>query len=101
MQDSATGALSDALRLWEHIFGFGDQQHLLALFSGLHKLGDKKLYMPADRFYLPHEWDEALAWARQQDSINREVYFCAHLLVDRQRKKDQAAPILALYADVD
>jgi DNA-binding HxlR family transcriptional regulator len=91
--------LDDAARLWAHVFA--GQPHLLALFTGFYKADVKRLEMPATRFYAHDHLDEALAWAAQQDGINRECYFCAHQLLAEQRKKEHAAPVLAVYADVD
>lgn len=90
--------LDDAARLWTHLFD--DQPYLLSLFSGF--LNDaRRLDMPATRFYPRDKLEDALAWAAQQDAINREVYFCAHQVIGQERKKEQAAPVLAMYADVD
>lgn len=87
-----------AIRLWRHLFG--DRTDLLGLFTAFRNDKDQ-LSMPAERFYTPDQLDEAWAWARQQDSIHREVYFCAHQLLAPQRIKDNAAAVLALWCDVD
>jgi hypothetical protein len=91
--------MSDAMRLWEHVFH--GQPHLVALFTGFYQQDHKRLDMTSTRFYPPDHLNDALAWAEQQDSINREVYFCAHQLLGKQRVKEQAAPVWTIYADVD
>jgi len=92
---------NDALRLWRHVFG--DRPDLIELFSGYRReRSDKaRLDMPAARHYHVGELADAWAWAAQQDSINRDVYFCCHQLLAPQRIKDNAASVLALWCDVD
>jgi len=80
---------------------FGTRPDLAALFTGYRKEGSDALMMPSTRYYMPDQLDQAEAWAMQQDGINRDVYFCAHQLLAAKRTKDHAAPMVALYADVD
>ena len=91
--------ITPAAALWRHVFG--TRPDLAALFTGYRKPGADALSMPSTRYYKPDELDEAEAWASQQDGINRDVYFCAHQLLAAKRTKEHAAPLMALYADVD
>lgn len=91
--------IGDAVRLWGHLFDH--QPHLLSLFTGYLSPAKRRLEMTATRFYAEHQWSDALAWAEQQDEINRECYFCAHQLVAPERVKGNAAPVTCLWADLD
>jgi hypothetical protein len=92
--------MSAALDLWRHIFG--ERRDYLAIFSGLRKQGVEQLSLTETRYFTyPDELDAAEAYADRQDQLGREVYFCAHLLIDRRRVKENASAIVALWADVD
>jgi hypothetical protein len=91
-------ATPSAIRLWRHLFG--DRPDLIELFTAYRDDKDR-LQMPSARHYTVATLDDAWAWARQQDSINREVYFCAHQLLVPERRKDNAAAVLALWCDLD
>jgi hypothetical protein len=89
-----------AAKLWRHIFG--DRRDVMAIFSGLHVPGKKDLEMESTQYFsYPEEIDKAEAHAALMAKRNREVYFCAHLLLAKQRRKDNASALLALYADND
>jgi hypothetical protein len=86
--------------LWEHIFG--DQTGLMAVWSG-HRIPDQRdLVDPTTKYY---EWPgQAGAASNQLDhesGSGREAYVCAHLLTQRRRIKENAAPMLAAYVDGD
>lgn len=92
------GTTPSAIRLWRHLFG--DRPDLIQLFTAYRDDKDR-LQMPSTRHYTIIELAAAWAWAQQQDSINRECYFCAHQLLAPERVKDNAASVLALWCDVD
>jgi hypothetical protein len=88
-------------RLWEHLYG--DLSGILALFSGVraepgcNDLGDTR----SAYFDYPRQTGEAEKLCLRWSGEGREVYHCAHLLNARRRMKENAAPVLALYADGD
>ncbi|MHB8576247.1 MAG: DNA-primase RepB domain-containing protein, partial [Dehalococcoidia bacterium] len=84
--------------LWETVFG--DRDGVLGLFSGTRVA--RRLQRPRDGFFhYPDEVPAALAWVRAEADLARELYHCSHLLVRPRRRKVDAAPLTALYADVD
>lgn len=93
------GPTDEAIRLWQHVFG--NRPERLQVFSGFRKSGEKQLLNTAEKYYSPHEWAAALAWASKQNHMGREVYFCAHQLLNDERRKENAATVCALWADVD
>jgi hypothetical protein len=87
--------------LWRHIFGEG--HGFLCLFSGRRPApGDKRLLEVAETYW---PYPQSLAFAEQeayqQDALGREVYFCAHLLTRKRRRKEAAAPVWSLWVDGD
>ena len=41
-----------------------------------------------ERFFkYPEALEDGLAWAEQEERAGRDVYFCAHLLIDESRRK--------------
>ena len=89
----------DALALLDRLFG--EQEGWLALFSG-ERGGDGKLVSPqTDYLRLPDEREAVPARLDAFNAAEREAWFCAHLLTERKRKKENASPLSALYADVD
>lgn len=98
---------NNRIKGWQHIYG--EQQGYLALFSGTrpssgeypHKNRlDKKTVSPS-YFKWPKEAEQAARWADEKSSAGREVYHCGHLVTRPERKKEYAAPMVALYADGD
>jgi hypothetical protein len=87
--------------LWAHIFG--DQRGYLAVFSGIRPVpGAKQLDQPRSDYYpYPEQAAAALTRAHDLSRQGREVYTCAHLLTEKRRKKEAAAPLWALYVDGD
>ncbi len=84
--------------LWESLYG--GVEGYLALFSGLRP--QRRLERPqAGYFPYPHRADEAQAWVRTATAAGREVYHCAHLLTELRRRKAYAAPLAALWVDLD
>jgi hypothetical protein len=96
-----TPAALTARDLRAHIFS--NRRDRLAMFSGLRKRPeDRDLQMPSTRYFdFPEQAEQAEAWARQQDALNREVYFCVHLLFTDRRIKENAAPIVTIWTDAD
>ena len=80
----------------------GDQHGLLALFSGKRVPGVQKLQDPQYEFFVyPTLVPDAAKWIRAQARAGRETYICAHLVLDRRRKKESAAPVGSLWCDQD
>src|SRR5829696_6998415 len=88
-----------ALDLWQHIFG--DSRGLLQIFTGKRNADDGLIDEKGRYFRYPEEARRAWAWAKEESDRFREAYFCAHLLTRKRRVKENAAPMLALYADGD
>lgn len=85
--------------LWRHIFG--ERNGLLEVFTGIRPEEGKLQQIKENVFNYPHAVDSAAEWAIEKTEEGREVYFCAHLLKEPCRKKENAAKILALYAEKD
>jgi hypothetical protein len=98
----------EAEQLWHHLFA-GVGGGYLALFTGSRPapVTDGRnersgLIKPVTQYYrYPDQLKAALTWATSQAAEGREVYFCAHLLTDKRRIKKNAAPIAALWVDLD
>jgi RepB DNA-primase from phage plasmid len=90
---------SDAVRLWQHLHG--KRPDLIEVFTAFRS--DKgRLEMPKVEHFRPDRLEAAAEFARFHDQErNRETYFCAHQLLAPQRVKDNAAPVVCLWADVD
>jgi hypothetical protein len=87
-----------ALDLWRTIFG--DGEGYLCVAGGV-RVG-KKIPDFRQRFYWwPEQAEEAATWCLERSREGWEVYFCAHLLTGRERIKENAAPVRALYAEYD
>jgi hypothetical protein len=88
--------------LWRTIYG--ETSGLLALFAGRRTGQDSKGRLASTRtefFRYPDETTEAARWSIASSEHGLESYFCAHLLTARWRRKEAAAPVLALWADAD
>ncbi len=80
----------------------GDGQGYLALFSGLRVPGTRDLQDPRSAYFrYPDEIPAAAAWLREQATAGREAYAAAHLVRERSRRKEAAAPVRSLWSDVD
>ncbi len=91
-------ALEGLPDLWDSLYGGVDGY--LALFSGLRP--QKRLERPQEGYFpYPDRVDEAQAWVRTAAAAGREVYHCAHLLTEPRRRKAYAAPLAALWVDLD
>lgn len=86
-----------AIELWRHIFG--NLTGLMCLWTAQR---DGKLKQPRrDFFHYPEQIADAAEHFEFALAFGREVYFCAHLLTEKRRKKESAAELLTLYADGD
>lgn len=85
-------------RFWRHLFG--GERGLLQVFTGIR--ADDKLDKPSAQYFAyPGATQTAARWALDRSEEGREVYFCAHLLTDSRRIKENAAAVLALWGDLD
>ncbi len=72
----------------------------LAIFSA-RRSKDRLVEPRTDYFTLPNQAEAAAAHAVTEAGKGRETYACAHLLTERRRVKEAAAPVTALWADGD
>jgi AAA domain/RepB DNA-primase from phage plasmid len=86
---TATGPL----QLWQHIFS--DECGLLAI---CHTDGAN---FRTHYFAYPKAAEAAAEWALEKAQQGREVYFCAHLLTEARRIKENATQVHALWGDLD
>ena len=88
-------------RFYRHLFG--GRAGLLALFSGRRMLGGEldKGTTRTRYFDYPARIGDALAYAAKESRSGSEVWHCAHLLTKGRRVKENAAPVLALWGDLD
>jgi putative DNA primase/helicase len=93
--------LSALLNLWAHLFG--TQGGYLAVFSGFRAAPATKTLTENETafFAYPRDAEAARAAVEHEAARGREVYFCAHLLTERQRKKQYACHVHALWVDGD
>src|SRR5215213_5881126 len=97
-----TTSVDDITRFWRHLFAPGEGQ--LQIWSGVR---DQNGNIPENTvkskyFVYPAKAERAADWALERSRDNhREVYFCAHLLKGRRRRKENAAEIRALWGDLD
>jgi hypothetical protein len=97
---SGISTLYMPLFLWNHLFA--DQRGRLALFSGVGGPDPRRLLACAEaHFSWPDEAGSAVESALAESNRGRESYFCAHLLTEKRRIKENAAPIRALYVGGD
>jgi AAA domain/RepB DNA-primase from phage plasmid len=86
-------ALYKAQDLWHHVFG--DERGLLAI---CHTDGPN---FRTQYFNFPKAADTAAEWILEKTQEGREVYFCAHLLTDPRRIKENATAVHTLWGDLD
>jgi hypothetical protein len=88
------------LHLWDHLFA--DQRGYLALFSGAREDDPRKLLACAERYLSwPAGAGPTVESALGGSNRGGEGYFCAHLLTEKRRIKENTAPLRALYVDGD
>ena len=93
-----------ALWLFNHLFD-GLEGHI-CIFTADRVLGptgpaDKLTNRRSNYFAYPAEVDATVRHAAAQNRVGRETYFCAHLLTEQERAKENASPIQSFWADGD
>jgi hypothetical protein len=96
-----TAGTSEVLKFWRHLFGGGRGQ--LQIWTGVRTEDDDIPPNSVDSRYFdyPEGAQKAARWAFERSEAGREAYFCAHLLTERRRIKQNAAEVLALWGDLD
>ncbi len=94
-------ATEDVRKFWRHVFG--GEQGLIQLWTGARGSDGAivKETIVSEYFDYPGEAKRAAEWALGKSQEGREVYFCAHLLTARKRRKENAAPVVCLWGEVD
>src|SRR5215212_8681335 len=93
-----TVSLPDLRPFWRAIYA--DAYGLLGFFSG--RRDGPRLAAPREIYFLwPGGAHHATAWLADEVARARDVYQCAHLLTRPRRLKRYAAPLSALYVDLD
>jgi hypothetical protein len=86
-------ALYKAQDLWDHVFG--DERGLLAI---CHNDGPN---FRTHYFNFPKAADATAEWTLAKAQEGHEVYFCAHLLAEPRRIKENATAVHTLWGDLD
>jgi hypothetical protein len=86
-------ALYKAQDLWDHVFG--DERGLLAI---CHNDGPN---FRTHYFNFPKAADTTAEWTLEKAQEGHEVYFCAHLLAEPRRIKENATAVHTLWGDLD
>lgn len=85
-------------KFWRHLLG--GEPGLLHIFTGKRE-GDRLNDSKSNNFAYPKSAKAAAEYALTKSAEGREVYFCAHLLTRPRRIKENAAPVLASWGDLD
>ena len=85
-------------QFWRHLYGKGRGFLCIATAD---RVGDRLEDVQHEYFPYPAESKDAAEYVLLESERGREVYHAVHLLTTRERKKDQAAQIWALWADLD
>jgi hypothetical protein len=95
------GTARGARALWAHVFGEG--KGFLCIFSGRRAAPGSKQLLEVEESFWPYPQSATFAEqeAYQQDALGREVYFCAHLLREKRRRKEAATAVHSLWVDGD
>lgn len=92
--------LAQLPELWRAIYGEGPG--FVALFSGMRPTPAAKLAQTHEAYFAwPRETAAALAWIEREAAEDRDLYHCGHLVGRWRRRKADALPLAALYADLD
>jgi hypothetical protein len=88
-------------KLWRHLFG--GERGLLQVWTAIR---DERGELPretikAEFFAYPGAARSAAEYALDRSEEGREVYFCAHLLTDPKRVKENAASVHTLWGEFD
>jgi hypothetical protein len=88
-------------KLWHHIYG--EASGFLCLATGKRKAfySNDIPDFHQEFFQYPDKVPDAVAWIQKSSQDGLETYFCAHLLTEPTRRKENAAQVYALYADLD
>jgi hypothetical protein len=88
-----------ALKLWRHIFG--GERGLLCIWTAVRDEDGNLIKPKSANFHYPKAASAAAQWALEQSDKGREVYFCAHLLMGPERRKENASAVHALWFEKD
>lgn len=92
---------TEVTRFWRHIFG--GQRGRLMVWTGMRNedgsIPDETI--KSNIFNYPKADKSAATWALEKAGEGREIYFCVHLLNEARRIKENAAPVRALWGDLD
>jgi hypothetical protein len=95
-----SSAVGEITKFWRHIFG--EERGLLQIWTGKRVNGEfPEQHVRLSNFNYPNAAGEAAKWALKKSEEGREVYFCSHLLNRPQRIKENAAPVRALWGELD
>ncbi len=96
-----TGFAEEVERFWRHLFG--GQRGLLHIWTGKRDAAGRipRDTIASNHFNYPDTAESAAAWALEKSGEGREVFFCTHLLTGPRRIKENAAPVRALWGDLD
>ncbi len=88
---------------WQDIYGAAsDGPGFISLFSAIRSHPHARLTAPRNAYFAwPAESGQAQRWVTREDEAGRECYQCAHLVTRWRRRKADAAPVAALYVDLD
>jgi hypothetical protein len=91
----------EATTLWRALYG--SRRGLIGVHSALRPHpGSVRLERHRPSFFAyPDGALSAARWCLKGSDGGLEAYFCAHLLTGRRRTKENAAPVVALWADAD
>jgi hypothetical protein len=92
---------NDTIRFWRHLFG--GQRGLLAVWSAQREsAAEVNEDSTRTRYFdYPAKAEAAASYALEEAGVGRETYFCAHLLTSNRRIKENAAPVITLWGDLD
>src|SRR5215213_10588934 len=100
-QQRTVELLDNILKFWRHVYG--GQRDLLQIFTA--KRGSDgtldQATVKSKTFAYPKKAEAAAKWSLEKSEEGREVYFCAHLLTENRRVKDNAAAVRSLWGDLD
>jgi hypothetical protein len=96
---TATTELYQAEELWHHIFS--SERGLLHIWTAIRDEDGSLIKAKSANFHYPKATNAAAQWALEQSDKGREVYFCAHLLMGPERRKENAAAVRALWFEKD
>src|SRR5829696_1900982 len=94
---SASRALYQVEALWDHIYGDGRGEIAISAYTK----NSPDATFQTDFFAYPGQTKEAAEHALRLSESGYDVWHCAHLLTNRRRVKENAAPVTALYVDGD